>query len=140
MKLKIIYVIISIFLALIVFYEFADRKIGNYTITKSASQIPVFNYVLSGYDKNNYYMAEDFVNNYTVDDGYLYYTYISGGSGASGWCYLDDRLILSRINLKENIIEKDIDTIKYEHMYKKISQIHDRDKKWLTELNNKCIK
>lgn len=85
-------------------------------------------------------MAEDFVNDYTVDDGYLYYTYISGGSGASGWCYLDDRLILSRINLKENIIEKDIDTIKYEHMYKKINQIHDRDKKWLIELNNKCIK
>lgn len=70
----------------------------------------------------------------------IYTIHISGGSGASGWCYLDDKLILSRINLKENIIEKDIDTIKYEHMYKKISQIHDRDKKWLTELNNKCIK
>lgn len=138
MKLKIIYAIISISIALIAFYEFSDRKIGNYTITKSANQMPVFNYILSGYDRNHYYLEEEFVNDYIVNDGYLYYTHISAGAGLDGWCYLDDKLMLSRINIEENIIERDINLDNYSHIYQKISSIHNQDEKWLSDTNNKC--
>lgn len=138
MNLKIICVIILVFILLIVFYEFADRNIGSYTIEKSASQTPAFNYILSGYDKNNFYSMESFVNDYIITDGYLYYTHISAGAGLDGWCYLDDRLMLSRINIEENIIERDINLDNYSHIYQKISSIHDQDEKWLSDTNNKC--
>lgn len=140
MKFRVFFVIIFMIVGVIFIHEFRGKKIGDYTIKKSERHTPAFNYILIGYDKNNSGFIEYFINDYIVADGYLYYTYISAGAGLDGWCYLDDRLILSRINIKEKIIERDIDFMKYEHIYKEINFIHDSDAKWLSELNNKCVK
>ena len=59
------------------------------------------------------------VNKYTVEDNYLYFTEINGGL-LEDFCFYDNKLHLSRINLETNQLERFINEKEYPDILLKI--------------------
>lgn len=97
-----------------------------------------FNYLLNNYQDK--YNNGFFVNNYIFYGNYLYFSEVKGGVG-EWFCFDENKLYLSRINLINNKIERFInekETAEIYLIYLKINEISDRDIQWLTNDRNRC--
>ena len=78
------------------------------------------------------------VNKYTVENNYLYFTEINGGL-LEDFCFYDNKLHLSRINLETNQLERFINEKEYPNIFSKLNDLNESDKRWLENDNNKCL-
>lgn len=97
-----------------------------------------FNYVVNNYkDKYN---SSLFVNDYIFYGDYVYFSEVDGG--VDEWfCFIDNKLRLSRINLTNNQMERFLNEKENPEtyfIYLKINNISDRDIQWLKDDNNRC--
>ena len=55
------------------------------------------------------------------------------------FCFYDNKLCLSRINLETNQLERFINEKEYPNIFLKINKLNEYDKRWLENDNNKCL-
>ena len=76
------------------------------------------------------------VNKYTVEDNYLYFTEINGGL-LEDFCFYDNKLYLSRINLETNQLERFINEKEYPNIFSKINELMNTiNVGWKTTITN----
>lgn len=114
------------------------EKFGHYTFDdfNKYDNIP-FNYMLSD-DQNNHTLITPFVNQYLVLGNYVYFSEVDGGI-EDGYCYHDNRLGLSRINMLDNHLERFINEKKYPYteIFNKLKDISEKDSEYMQVLD-KC--
>lgn len=98
------------------------------------SGIP-FNFFLIDKDDNS--IISFFVNEYIVQGNYLYFTEIKGEL-KENFCYKDNNLFLSKINLTNRELHRFIDINTNLNIYNKINVISNNDKLWLETKGLEC--
>lgn len=118
---------------------FRYSKFGNF-IFENSDDINVgipFNYFLI--DKNDNSIISFFVNDYIKINDYVYFSEINGNL-LDDFCFYNNHLYLSSINLKNGELKRFIDTDnkKYEIIFHQLSKISNKDRVWLDGDANKC--
>ena len=139
-KIKLILtVVVLIFLFGYINGYFRYGIFGNF-IFENSDDINVgipFNYFLT--DKRDNSIISFFVNDYIKINDYVCFSEINGNL-LDDFCFYNNHLYLSSINLKNGELKRfiDIDNKKHKIIFHKLSKISDKDKVWLDSDANKC--